>query len=335
MRQRAFRESDIRPEELMREQSGRFQRDVDRLLTHRDHYVEVVCPACGDAERIAAFTKMGFSYQHCSSCRTMYISPRPLPEHLADYYRHSENYRFWAEHIFPASEDVRRERIFRPRVRRLLEICDRHGVATDFLLEVGGGFGTFCAEVTATGRFERVVAVEPTPELAIECRARGVDVVEERVEDLGEEYRDIDVIASFETIEHLFDPSAFVVACARRLRPGGLLVLSCPNGRGFEILTLGAASDSVDPEHLNYFNPSSLSELLERSSFEVVEVSTPGSLDAEMVHKKAVAGDIDLRSAPFLQQLLVDEWDENGAGFQTYLAENRLSSHLWIAARRL
>ena len=56
----------------------------------------------------------------------------------------------------------------------------------------------------------RVVAVEPTPDLAKTCRAKGLEVIESRIEDakgLGV----VDVIASFEVIEHLFDPSELAV----------------------------------------------------------------------------------------------------------------------------
>ncbi len=39
----------------------------------------------------------------------------------------------------------------------------------------------------------------------------------------------MDVVVSFETIEHLADPGAFLSECARVLRPGGLLICSTPN----------------------------------------------------------------------------------------------------------
>ena len=39
----------------------------------------------------------------------------------------------------------------------------------------------------------------------------------------------VDVVVSFETIEHLPDPRAFLAECERVLRPGGLLICSTPN----------------------------------------------------------------------------------------------------------
>jgi SAM-dependent methyltransferase len=45
--------------------------------------------------------------------------------------------------------------------------------------------------------------------------------------------RSVDVVVSLQTIEHLWDQSAFVAECARVLRPQGLLVLSTPNRHTF------------------------------------------------------------------------------------------------------
>ena len=100
-----------------------------------------------------------------------------------------------------------------------------------------------------------------------------------------------------------------------------------------DIATLGAKSLAVDAEHVNLFNPASLSLLLERSGFDVLEVTTPGRLDAELVRDAVLAGSLDLSREPFLRRVLIDEWGKLGWPFQQFLAANNLSSHMWIAAR--
>jgi len=251
---------------------------------------------------------------------------------MGDYYANSENYAYWAEHIFPASEPARREKIHRPWLARVIDYCNRFGVNRGVLLEIGPGFGTFASVATESGEFQRVIAVEPTPEMANACRSRGVEVVERRVEDVRDEVGEVDVVVAFEVIEHIFEPAQFVAQCYRLLKPGGLMVLSCPNGLGFDIAVLGKLSWAIDAEHVNLFNPASLSGLLSRSGFEVLAATTPGRLDAEFVHDAAVRGDIDLAGNPFLSRVLVDEWERLGWPFQQFLATHELSSHLWIAA---
>jgi 2-polyprenyl-3-methyl-5-hydroxy-6-metoxy-1,4-benzoquinol methylase len=135
-------------------------------------------------------------------------------------------------------------------------------------------------------------------------------------------------------IEHLFDPGGFVRQCARLLPAGRLLVLSCPNGLGFDVAQLGAESLAVDPEHVNLFNPVSLRRLVGSCGFEVMEASTPGRLDAEFVRTAVLEGRHDLSGQPFLRRVLIDEWERLGPAFQQFLAEHGLSSHMWLAAQR-
>jgi SAM-dependent methyltransferase len=326
-------EHELCPDELLAGQEAAFARDLVRLHARRAEFVDVACPACAAHRARAIFEKTGFTFRRCDTCSTIYMSPRPSPAVMADYYAHSENYAYWATHIFPASEPSRREKIHKPRLTRILDFCDRFGIDRGTLVEVGPGFGTFASVATGSGAFRRVVAVEPTPELAAACRARGVEVLDRRIEDIGSEIVAADVTVAFEVTEHLFDPARFIAQCARLLRPGGLLVVSCPNGLGFDIAVLGAGSLAVDAEHVNLFNPGSLSRLLERGGFDVLEVSTPGRLDAELVRDAALRHEIDLSSNPFLQRVLIDEWDRLGWPFQEFLAAHLLSSHLWIAAR--
>ena len=325
----------IRPDHLMQNQAERYASDLRRLMQHRDEFVSVSCPACFSNKAQTAFEKYELIYMICSDCGTVYINPRPNPSLLEWYYSTSENYAYWNKYIFPASEEARRERIFRPRVEQIAKIIERHNVETDTLLEVGAGFGTFCEEVQRTGLFSRVVAVEPVPDLAETCRRKAIEVIEKPIEQVQAGEIAANVIACFEVIEHLFSPRDFVLGCSSVLIPGGLIVITCPNIRGFDLVTLQAASGTVDSEHLNYFHPSSLSHLLAECGFKVLEVQTPGSLDAELVRKKALAGEFDISAHPFLRQILLDEWERIGDAFQQFLAANGLSSHMSIVAQKL
>lgn len=328
-----FTENDIRPDHLMKAQAEIVEADLQMLLAHKANFIEVGCPACNSTDSEFAFDKKGINYVVCRECETMYVNPRPTPEILETYYSTSENYAYWNKHIFPASEAVRREKIFRPRATRTAEFCERYGVPEKTLLEVGSGFGTFCEEVKQLGIFDRIYAVEPTPDLAETCRQRGLDVIEKPFEKVDEIER-VGVIASFEAVEHMFSPEAFVKQCARILPTGGLLIISCPSGKGFDVTVMQAASDTVDHEHLNYLHPRSLAHLVSRCGFEVLEVQTPGKLDAELVRKRTLAGNFDLQDA-FLRQVLIDDWERVGGAFQQFLADNLLSSHMWLVARKL
>jgi len=317
----------------MAEQARRYAADVAWLLERRERFVEVPCPACETADRTLAWTKYGLEYRRCATCATVYMSPRPAPDLLVEYYRSSSNYEYWSTVVFPASEGARRERIFRPRADRVLALARRHRAGTGTLVDIGAGYGTFCEEVAALGGFERVIALEPEPHLAQTCRDKGLRVVEAPVEH-AELDGEADVLTSFEVIEHLFSPREFVARCAGAVRRGGLLILTCPNVLGFDVQTLGEVSATVDAEHLNYLHPGSLARVLEDSGFEVVESQTPGHLDAELVRKKVLAGEFSLDDQPFLRHVLIDRWERLGDAFQDFLTEQGLSSNMWLVGRR-
>ena len=321
-----LRETEIRPDELMAEQARRYAADVAWLLERRDRFVTVPCPACDATASTPQWAKYELDYRRCANCDSVYVSPRPEPDLLDEYYRNSTNYEYWNTVVFPASETARRERIFRPRAERVVSYA-----RTGTLVDVGAGYGTFCEEASKLGDFDRVIALEPEPNLAQTCRDKGLEVIEAPVE-RAELDGGVDVVTSFEVIEHLFAPRAFLEQCAAILKPGGLLMLTCPNVHGFDIETLGERSATVDAEHLNYLDPASLGALLERCGFTVEEALTPGVLDAELVRKPALAGEIELD--PFLRRVLLTEWERLGEPFQDFLAANGLSSNMWLIARR-
>lgn len=329
-----FSENDIRPDRLKEGQRIALEHDLQFLARHRGRFVRVDCPACSFGGSRPKYEKCGMVYVECCECGTVYINLRPSPDLLEEFYSQSENYAYWNRYIFPQSEESRRKNIFAPRAERTIDICQRYGISFGTLLEIGAGYGTFCEEVRRLNVFKKILALEMTPDLAATCRTRGLEVIEVPVEKLQMATESVDVIASFEVIEHLFDPGNFLASIHRFLKPKGLLILSCPSISGFETEVLGALSDTIDHEHLNYFTPDSLERLLKNCGFHTIERFTPGKLDAELVRKKYLAGAIQLADNRFLSELMTDKWEQCAAAFQEFLQRTERSSHLWIVARK-
>lgn len=328
-------ENDIRPDALMDEQKKRMLADIDYLLGFRDQFVDVPCPACQSDDYEDAFEKYTLTYRACRTCDTLYISPRPTPDILGKFYANSVNYEYWATHIFPASEAARTEKIFRPRAERVKDLCAKYNMTPETMVEIGAGFGTFGQEIKKLNLVDRFVAVEPSTSLAQKCRDRGLETLAMPIEETNFDPESVDVICSFEVIEHLFDPAAIFETCHRILKPGGLVIVTNPSGHGFDVIAAPEHSTTVDVEHLNYFNPGSMQVMLEKKGFEVVEVMTPGVLDAELVHKMFTGGQMTRENNPFLYQILVEKWDEVKEDFQNFLVKHNLSSHMWTIARKV
>lgn len=316
----------------MADQWDAMQQDIAWLVAARDRFEEAPCPACGSVDREFLYEKWGMPQCRCRQCETQYASPRPTEADLIAFYRQSANYDYWAKHVFPASAQVRRERIFRPRAQKAAALAAEHGLSGGVLLEIGAAYGLFCEEVTATGAFSRVIGIEPTPELAARCRAAGIETLETPYEtarlDAG-----IDMLVSFEVIEHLHDPGRFLRWAFGALRPGGVLMLTCPNIRGFETLALGRGAGSIDHEHINMFHPDSLELLTRRSGFAAVTIETPGRLDFDLVRTAAAASDGTAADMDQFAAALVRSTSPGiAADFTAFLQRHKLSSHMMMVA---
>ena len=323
--------ADIRPDEAMAGQQAALDADIAWLAARCAGFVDVACPACGGVGSAELYEKFTMTHRRCAGCATQFVSPRPDPQTMAAFYAQSRNYAYWAEHVFPASKEARRERIFRPRADLAAGIVHAGGKADPVLLEVGAAYGLFCDEARKTGAFGRILGIEPTPQLAQICRDMGVEVIESSYEQADPGVK-VDMIASFEVIEHLFDPGGFLRWGFHLLNPGGFVFLTCPNIAGFETMLLGAASGAVDHEHLNLFTPESLVALATRCGFGEIEVTTPGELDVEIVRRAVECGSIaEAELDPVLARLLRTSDD---AALQAALRGANLSSNMRLIGRK-
>lgn len=330
-----MRTSDIRPVDAMIGQQDAMQKDVAMLLGHADEFVSVACPACDANVPVHQFDRNGFSYWRCSSCDAIYTNPRPSKDLLAKFYAQSEVYKYWSNNVYEASADSRKRLIFRPRAKLLADVCKNAGLLGGALIEIGASQGFFCEEIRDLNYFERIVAIEPTPDQARICRGKGFEVCEEAYETAPINFK-ANAIASFETIEHLFSPAEFMLWAFEHLNPGGFLMLTCPNMRGFETMVLGVESGAVDHEHLNYFSPHSFAVLAERTGYGNISITTPGRLDVEIVQEALAKGKIQPNQLdPFIYALVTSKAPKIDVAFQNLIQQANLSSNMLIVAQKL
>jgi 2-polyprenyl-3-methyl-5-hydroxy-6-metoxy-1,4-benzoquinol methylase len=327
--------SEIRNDEFKAMQENAYKNDLARLHKRIDEFVVVPCPACGGQSYNFKFEKYKCKFLECKACSTIYMSPRPTPAIMDEYYSNSENYAIWNKYIFPKSEVNRRDKICRPNLDRIIDECKREGKKKPALLEIGPGFGTFSALARDSDFFSTVSVVERTPSMAEACRSKGLHVLQSALEDVETDFMETaDVVVCFEVIEHIFQPIDFLGAIGRLLKPGGFFMFTCPNGKGFDTEMLREASPSVDTEHVNLFNPESAVVLLDRAGFEVISAETPGRLDFEIVRRAVLAGEVGLTDDPFWKTLLLKKFDVVGMDFQRFLIDHNLSGNMRVIARK-
>lgn len=323
---------DIRPVNLMKKCMELYDNDLS-LFNHSD-FITVNCPACDSEQKSSLFIKKKFCFVICDECSTVYVSPRPSENSLNNFYSSSKFIEFWAE-IFKETESIRKEKIFKPRVKEVLRILGDYDLS-DFkkIIDVGSGHGWFCELIKNEKQNCEVIAIEPSPALAKKCRKiSGIQVMESTIEGY-QGISDTDVIVNFELISHLFNPRNFLISCFKILKKNGLLIFSTPNYFGLDIQLLKEKSDNIAPTFLNIFNTNSIEILLKSIGFKKIKIKTPGLMDVKIVLNKLKSNEIKKDNYPFFNFLSEQNNEKLIEDFQVLLQKYNLSSHMLVVAQK-
>lgn len=221
---------------------------------------EIVCPVCGRTEHHLLHQESPFQMVKCSSCRFIFLNPRPTLDSLFHFYQ-----TYLPEE---ASSIESWEKMMRPvfyRAANLLQRYRREGQ----LLDVGTGFGFFLVEMRRRGW--EVIGVEVSNKAIDYAKNRlGLTLHQGPLERIGFPDQSFDVVTGFYVIEHLSEPMAFLKECYRILKPGGLLLVRYPETTPIKNLLrfLGIQNRLYDlPAHLADFSPKTIQECLRKVGF--------------------------------------------------------------------
>jgi SAM-dependent methyltransferase len=188
------------------------------------------------------------------------------------------------------------------RIRRLLVPAAGAERGGRRLLDVGCGTGTFLDEARRAGW--AVHGVEVSEYAAREARRRGLDVTCAASEEVAPEVASLDCVTLWDAIEHVRDPLGVLVKAAQALRPGGVLALSTGDITSLCARLSGPRWHLFNlPEHLFFFSPRSLRELLRRAGCRGARLTrevnwVPVAYVLERVQKSAGSGFVRRRPEP-------------------------------------
>lgn len=135
----------------------------------------------------------------------------------------------------------------------------------DRVLEIGGGTLVIPRHLKSVS----YIGLELDPNSVDAARRQGFDVRLESVEEHAEANRgQYDIVCNFQVIEHVAAPRDFVEACIACLRPGGLLIIACPNNRSF----LALMPDNIlnmPPHHVTLWNRRTLEWIAEHWGLQI------------------------------------------------------------------
>ena len=324
-----MKEEEIRPEKLFDELLRLNKLDI-AIYFSESEYKRIDCPACGNTG-IFAFNKDDFEFDECKKCKTLYVSPRPDKESFNNYYTDSASSKFWATTFYKATQQNRREMLWKPKAKQILEKINKYSPSTKSILDIGGGYGVFMEEFLKLTSIDHLV-IEPSKYLSSICREKKLNVMEKFLEDINEdELNHVNkIFVSFELFEHLHEPKLFLETLYSLMDKDDLFIFTTLSGMGIDIQTLWEDSKAISPPmHLNFFNPKSIEILLSNIGFETLEVTTPGKLDIDIIKNN-----IDNIKDRFWKNFIEYSNENEKDNMQEFISNSNLSSHMMIVCKK-
>ena len=324
-----MKEEEIRPKKVFDQYIDLAIKDT-KIFFKNSVLKKINCIACNlNTKKI--FSKYNFQYHLCDNCLTIYTNPRPPESDFFNYYLNSKSSKYWASNFYKITAKARIKKIWRPKAKLINKIINKNKFNRDTqIIDIGGGYGLFADEIKKY--FKNVKIVEPAHHLAAICMEKGHLVINQFLEKLKKS--DFDngkkVFVSFELIEHLHSPKKFFKKLNDIMKSRDIFIFTTLSGIGLDISTLGKNSNSImPPYHINFYNPYSIEIFLKKSGFKILEITTPGKLDVDILKSNHKSTNSILWSYIFKtsDDLFLKK-------MQRFISQNNLSSHMMVVCKK-
>ena len=226
----------------------------------------VDCPSCGSAAHTVLFVKGGYPIVRCNACSLVFSNPQVYESVVLQEYREGGSNDLWVDVL----TSPRQLELDRAKFDEILDELEPHR-GEGRLLDVGTSIGLFLRLALDRGwtghgtEFGRRALAYARDEL-------GVPADDSPIEQLEGEY---DAVTVLSVLEHVNRPREFLRHVARLLKPGAATYLIVPNVDSLATRVLHERAATFDGRnHLLYFSPRTLRDLLAREGFEVVAMRT-------------------------------------------------------------
>ncbi len=307
-------EEDIHPGLIFEEERSLARRFVKNLKTGAA--IEP-CPVCHAARNDILFEKWGLAYAMCPDTWSIGLAEIPESELIYKYFHDSELSRLRASSEYQHQVTQSRRELWENQVGWMEGRISRYLGNDRYSVIDWGGKHVGWIDILQTASFVEDLSAEDTlPPIT----QQGLSI------------QSADIVSLIDVLQRISNPGELLMKISKKLRSGGLLIAACRSGSGFDILTLRENSESIFPlDHIYLPSPHGLKLLLEKSGFEVLELTTPGQLDMRYL-KNAMD---QIPRDQFFQRYVLNNLDEKFLErMQGFLQRNNLSSHLRCVARR-
>ncbi|PIQ84438.1 MAG: hypothetical protein COV75_02165 [Candidatus Omnitrophica bacterium CG11_big_fil_rev_8_21_14_0_20_63_9] len=258
----------------------------------------------------------GIPYGCCPDTGGFFMLELPAPERWREVLVETSGLRRSPETLHAELAQSRTDTVYAPKLEWIGETLRLHGMRQPLMLEAVTEPSSFRTLLKESALCSDVIPVDETKLIA------------QRVP--GGPFQ---AAVLLESLDRVSDPAGLVRGVAAHLEEGGLLFVTALVSSGLDFSILGLNSLYLfPPDRTNCFSLQGLRRLLQRSGFDLVEESTPGALDVQIV-REHLQRDPALPRSVFERQLL-EMNDEGQAALQAFLQQWGLSSFARIVAKR-
>jgi 2-polyprenyl-3-methyl-5-hydroxy-6-metoxy-1,4-benzoquinol methylase len=238
------------------------------------------CRLCGSPRTKLRIQLDGYGVYRCQECDAVFsdlTAEQAAKLYDAEYF--TEEFGPYFAALFGDADDTP----IRKHFTRYLDTLER-AVPGGRLLDVGCAAGLFLDVARARGW--EVEGVEISDHAASVAREkRGLEVIVGDVMDISLPEQHFDAVSMLDVLEHIIEPGTLLDRVRGLIKPGGALMLVLPNDRNLTTMTamtayrasMGTvaypASRVHQIYHVTYFTPATITALLQRHGFEVIEVA--------------------------------------------------------------
>ncbi|UCC94914.1 MAG: class I SAM-dependent methyltransferase [Candidatus Omnitrophota bacterium] len=253
----------------LRREEIEFLRDSTGKI--KDVFAEPVnaCLLCSSKERTSLFEREGFTFWRCGMCGFVYSDPQIKEESLVRLYRSSRSNDVWIDVLLSSANYSYDAKKYETGLKRIESLHPRGKI-----LDIGCSIGHFLK--IARDRGWDVLGLELNAR-AVQCAQEkwNLKIIEKNLSEAHFADASFDAVTLWGLIEHLKDPSGVMSQVRRILKPGGIVLVFCPNVESLVCRVLREKTSCFDGRnHCGYFSPTTMKYLFDRCEIDIVDIAS-------------------------------------------------------------
>ncbi len=231
------------------------------------------CPVCSGVTSkpfkrgvTSVYSETPSDMLRCAGCDNIFVSPMPTPKELNRIYGKSYSYDV---HLL-----IEREKLY--RTAHTASYIKSRNKGKGEVIEIGSMFGHLLEALGKLG--VKASGIELDKRAVAIGQKKGVNLKQSSLEAfLKTSKKRYSTVVMSHVLEHILDPAARLEDIKKLITGNGRLILIVPNSSAFTAKLSGKYWGYWQvPVHVNHFNRRSLTTLLERSGFTVVDTRFRG-----------------------------------------------------------